>query len=53
MGNPSFGSIIGGGNTYGGNDGSMFAMIQTLSRDNVLGKFSPEAFEYVIVDEFH
>jgi superfamily II DNA or RNA helicase/predicted house-cleaning noncanonical NTP pyrophosphatase (MazG superfamily)/HKD family nuclease len=53
MGNASLGSVLGGGKSWVNKDGSIFAMIQTLSRDEVLNKFSPDAFEYVVVDEFH
>ncbi len=31
----------------------MFASIQTLSRKEHLERFSPDAFDYIIVDEFH
>ena len=30
-----------------------FASVQTLSREEHLEKFSPEEFDYVVVDEFH
>jgi predicted house-cleaning noncanonical NTP pyrophosphatase (MazG superfamily)/HKD family nuclease len=32
---------------------SVFAMIQTLSRPDVLHQFNPHQFDYVVVDEFH
>jgi diadenosine tetraphosphate (Ap4A) HIT family hydrolase/HKD family nuclease len=31
----------------------LFASIQTLGRTRHLGQFSPDAFDYIIVDEFH
>ena len=31
----------------------MFASVQTLGRIEHLGKFTPKAFDYIIVDEFH
>ncbi|MDZ7616648.1 MAG: DEAD/DEAH box helicase family protein, partial [Patescibacteria group bacterium] len=34
-------------------DTSVFAMIQTLSRANVLTQFGQHQFDYVVIDEFH
>lgn len=48
MANPNFGTIMGGGNTNYDLDISVFAMIQTLSRENHLEKFSPEHFDYIV-----
>ena len=31
----------------------VFATIQTLSRDDYLGKFSPDHFDYIVIDEVH
>ncbi|MBA2943569.1 DUF3427 domain-containing protein [Paenibacillus sp. CGMCC 1.16610] len=31
----------------------LFSTVQTLSRDGVLEKFTPDYFDYIIVDEFH
>lgn len=31
----------------------VFAMIQTLARDNTLESIDPEAFDYIIIDEVH
>ena len=31
----------------------VFAMIQTLSRENHMTKFSPDYFDYIVVDEVH
>ena len=31
----------------------LFATVQTLARDSHLQNFSPDTFEYIIVDEFH
>ena len=60
MRNPAFGSILGGGNGKvseyapgADGDGAVFAMIQTLSREGNLHAFSPDAFDYIVVDEFH
>ncbi len=59
----SFQKVIGStdGNTYGVFDSNTketenkytFAMIQTLAKDYNLKKFSPEEFEYIVVDEAH
>jgi len=51
--NHDFGTIMGGGNGFSETEGSVFAMIQTLSRENHLEKFSPEHFDYIVIDEFH
>jgi len=53
MANPNFGTIMGGGNTDYNLDISVFAMIQTLSRENHLEKFPPGHFDYIVIDEFH
>jgi superfamily II DNA or RNA helicase/predicted house-cleaning noncanonical NTP pyrophosphatase (MazG superfamily)/HKD family nuclease len=53
MPNHDFGSIMGGGNGFTETEGSVFAMIQTLSRENHLEKFSPEHFDFIVIDEFH
>jgi superfamily II DNA or RNA helicase len=53
MGNPDFGAVLGGGNGRHPEDQAVFAMIQTLSRENHLRDFSPDAFDYIVVDEFH
>jgi superfamily II DNA or RNA helicase/HKD family nuclease len=31
----------------------LFSTVQTLNREDTLSSFSPEQFEYIIVDEFH
>ncbi len=31
----------------------LFSMIQTLSKDDVLNSFSPDHFDYIVVDEVH
>jgi HKD family nuclease/diadenosine tetraphosphate (Ap4A) HIT family hydrolase len=41
------------GDTKDPNADVVFASIQTLSRQEHLERFSPDAFDYVIVDEFH
>jgi superfamily II DNA or RNA helicase/predicted house-cleaning noncanonical NTP pyrophosphatase (MazG superfamily)/HKD family nuclease len=48
-----FGGIYGRGNTDAGNGRAVFAMIQSLGRNSHLDNFSPDQFEYIVVDEFH
>ena len=48
-----FGRIMGGGTGLSETENSVFAMIQTLSRDNHLKIFSPTHFDYIVIDEFH
>lgn len=50
---PSFGALLGGGNHNHDSNGSIFAMIQTISREEHLYRFPPNAFDYIVVDEFH
>ncbi|MFO7751274.1 MAG: DEAD/DEAH box helicase family protein [Desulfobacteraceae bacterium] len=49
----AFGEIFGAGNTVLKNGRAVFAMVQTLSRTSHLEKFSPEDFDYIVMDEFH
>lgn len=57
----SFARVIGQNKTYGllsGNSNQMgrdftFATMQTMSKDNVLGSFSKEYFDLIIIDEVH
>lgn len=53
LGDPRFGMFVGGGRHPDEEAGSVFAMIQTLSRMEHLQKFTPDSFEYVVLDEFH
>lgn len=53
LGKPSFGVLYRGGNHIHGTDDSLFAMIHTISREEHLSKFPPDAFDYMVVDEFH
>jgi hypothetical protein len=48
-------SVIYGGGRRPDTDGitAVFAMIQTLSREASLEVFAPDAFDYLVVDEFH
>jgi len=53
MDKPGFGSIYGGGRELSDGENAVFAMIQTLGRQENLEKFKPDAFEYLVIDEFH
>lgn len=33
--------------------GSLFAMVQTLSLSATLAEYAPDAFDYIVIDEFH
>ncbi|MCG6878140.1 MAG: DEAD/DEAH box helicase family protein, partial [Deltaproteobacteria bacterium] len=48
-----FGEFLGAGQEVRNGSGAVFAMIQTLSRQENLDRFSPEHFDYLVVDEFH
>jgi superfamily II DNA or RNA helicase/predicted house-cleaning noncanonical NTP pyrophosphatase (MazG superfamily)/HKD family nuclease len=51
--NNEFGSILGGGREINPGGESVFAMIQTLRREDVLNSFPRDHFDYVVLDEFH
>ncbi|MHC1744018.1 MAG: DEAD/DEAH box helicase family protein [Syntrophobacteraceae bacterium] len=53
LADPHFGVLLGAGNHDVTVGNSVFAMIQTLSREEHLRGFSPDAFDYMVVDEFH
>lgn len=44
-------SILGGGNKEDAD--YIFAMAQTLSKDNILHYFDPQEFDYIVFDEVH
>lgn len=46
-------SLLGGGKTYDRDAVFTFAMIQTLSRSEVLQSFRQDEFDYIVVDEVH
>lgn len=52
-GDPSFGAMLGRGNTETSGSEAVFAMIQTLSRSRHLDSFLARDFEYIVIDEFH
>lgn len=35
------------------NRGSLFAMVQTISLSTTLAEYAPDAFDYIVIDEFH
>ncbi|MFA7017860.1 MAG: DEAD/DEAH box helicase [Sphaerochaetaceae bacterium] len=45
--------LLGGGQIVDKEAQYIFAMIQTLSKDEVLSSFAPESFDYIVVDEVH
>ncbi|MGK5094985.1 DEAD/DEAH box helicase family protein [Deltaproteobacteria bacterium TL4] len=57
--NPEFGKILAGQLAEGEREScyspetSVFAMIQTLSRPEVLQRFKNDHFDYIVIDEFH
>jgi len=53
LGYPTFGEILGRGSSLENRDASIFAMIQTLSKKVHMRKFRPDAFDYIVMDEFH
>ncbi len=53
LGDAGFGVLYGAGNHAHEPDDSLFAMIQTISREPHLHRFPPDAFDYMVVDEFH
>lgn len=46
-------SLLAGQGSLNRGGGHLFAMIQTLSKDDVLNRFERDAFDYIIVDEVH
>jgi superfamily II DNA or RNA helicase len=53
LGNPGFGDILGAGRESPDDPDALFAMIQTLGREEDLTRFPPDHFDYLVVDEFH
>ena len=57
----SFETVLGSDHTYGLLGGGkretdaqyLFSTVQTLSKENILHTFSPDAFDYIIIDEVH
>jgi len=53
LGNEAFGEILGRGRSPMNKDASVFAMIQTLSKKHHMKNFRTDAFDYIVMDEFH
>ncbi|MFC1857514.1 DEAD/DEAH box helicase family protein [Thermodesulfobacteriota bacterium] len=53
LGDGMFGAVLGNGKMVSGDCTGVFAMIQTLSRESHLKAFTPEKFDYIVMDEFH
>jgi superfamily II DNA or RNA helicase/predicted house-cleaning noncanonical NTP pyrophosphatase (MazG superfamily)/HKD family nuclease len=53
LGNSEFRDILGGGRELNPEESAVFAMIQTLSREDVLHRFPRDNFDYLVLDEFH
>lgn len=53
MEDASFGELISGSAKPAGQVGSLFAMVQTLSQPEMLKRYDADAFDYIVVDEFH
>ena len=49
----TFGEILGRGRSLMNKDASVFAMIQTLSKKHHMKNFRTDAFDYIVMDEFH
>ncbi len=49
----AFGVLLGAGRDTQNGSQAVFAMIQTLSRQENLDRFSQEHFDYLVIDEFH
>ena len=50
---PGFGALLSGTCKPSGKSSSLFAMVQTLSQPATLAGYPPNAFDYLVVDEFH
>jgi len=46
LGNPGFGHILGAGRDVPSHPDALFAMIQTLGREDTLSRFAPDHFDY-------
>ncbi len=53
MEDASFGELLSGNARPKGQGGSLFAMVQTLSQPETLESYGADAFDYIVVDEFH
>jgi superfamily II DNA or RNA helicase/HKD family nuclease len=53
LGRQDFGEILGAGRPGSSAPEAVFAMIQTLAKEDTLNRLGPDHFDYLIVDEFH
>ncbi|UFS72055.1 DEAD/DEAH box helicase family protein [Geomonas sp. RF6] len=53
IGTSFFGEVLSGNSKPSGRGGSLFATVQTLSQPDTLARFTADAFDYIVVDEFH
>ena len=53
LGQHDFGEILGAGQESSSEPDAVFAMIQTLGKEENLQRFAPDHFDYLVVDEFH
>ena len=53
MVNNTFGAVLSGARKPAQEVSSLFAMVQTLSQSATLSEFASDAFDYIVIDEFH
>jgi superfamily II DNA or RNA helicase/HKD family nuclease len=52
-GDSTFGAILSGSSKPTQQNTNIFAMIQTISQPSSLNEYSADAFDYIVIDEFH
>ena len=53
MADPHFGALLSATHKAAHTATSVFAMVQTLSQANTLDQYKDDAFDYLVIDEFH
>ena len=53
LNDPYFGVILGGGHKPDSDRKDIFATIQTISKNKIYSIYSTNAFDYIVIDEFH
>ncbi len=53
VGDGTFGALLSGTAKPTGQNSSLFAMVQTLSLPATLTQYAADAFDYIVIDEFH
>ena len=53
VGDGAFGALLSGTAKPTGQNSSLFAMVQTLSLPATLTQYAADAFDYIVIDEFH